>query len=130
MKFLKKYVDILILMALVIGLFLCKESLFSKSVYMIIGSVFSILFFPILFIREFKRRTKLELFSLFFISCVICMSIIGLYVAHRSNFKLIVLGFQILNIVLLLMKTQNTEQSKLLLHVFIGLLIAGTYFSE
>lgn len=124
-----KFYDFYILLVLNIVLFLNSEGILSNQVYLIISIVALVYFFPFKYIQDVKRQTKFELFILFFIACVICISSISLYVVHGTSFKIIVLVFQILNIVLMLMQFSNTERSKLLIHVFASVLIAGTYFS-
>jgi len=128
MKKLNLYFEIFCLVLLNTLLFFSIEGLFKTFYYTILGSIISVYFFPIKLILRAKIDNKLDLFSNIFTVIVIVFSIISLFIDHNNVFKFTLFICQLLNTILLIKRISEKDALKLLIHVFIGVLIAGSYF--
>jgi|SRR5574343_482413 hypothetical protein len=122
------FFEIFCLVILNILLFLSIEGQFKTFYYTIISSLISVYFFPIKLIFRAKIDNKFDLFSYFFTGIVIIFSSISFFIDHNNTLKLTLFVFQLLNIMLLIKRISEKDALKLLIHVLIAVLIAGSYF--
>jgi hypothetical protein len=130
MKTNKNWLEIIGVLLLNILLFFCMKGELSFQIYSLIAAVISIYYLTFKLFSQIKKRDAFETFACVFTGSSIILSILSFNLEDYYSFKIIVLTFQITNLILIIINSYKKTQLGIMLHLCLGALIALTYFSK
>lgn len=121
MKNIKNYLELIILLLITIFLFLTNKNIVNKNIYTFIVVVSSLYFFPIKLLFN-KILDKISVYSSIFISLILSLSIISLFI-ETKNLDNLFNFFIIINSVFIVFSILNRQKYNIQKYVILNHLI-------
>jgi len=121
MKNIKNYLELIILLLITIFLFLTNKNIVNKNIYTFIVIVSSLYFFPIKLLFN-KILDKISVYSSIFISLILSLSIISLFIETKNLDNLFNL-FIIINSIFIVFSILNRQKYNIQKYVILNHLI-------